>query len=190
MEKKRKKRQVKAIKINIARRTVIVDDKLAFYKKKPIPSWIELSIIDVCNRTCSFCPKSDPKIAPDTYQKMEKPIIKKLCRDLKRIKYKGSVVLCGYGEPMLHKDVFNICDQLSKVSFVEVVTNGDTLNAKTIKKLYVSNVNKLLISMYDGPFQVKKFKDMIKDSGVPKDFIILRDRWHDEKKRLWFKTNK
>ena len=72
MEKKRKKRQVKAIKINIARRTVIVDDKLAFYKKKPIPSWIELSIIDVCNRTCSFCPKSDPKVAPNTYQKMEK----------------------------------------------------------------------------------------------------------------------
>ena len=37
----------------------------------PIPSWIELSIIDVCNRSCSFCPKSDPKIAPDTYQKMQ-----------------------------------------------------------------------------------------------------------------------
>ena len=191
MEKKRKKRQVKAIKINIARRTVIVDDKLAFYKKKPIPSWIELSIIDVCNRTCSFCPKSDPKIAPNTYQKMENPIIKKLCRDLKRIKYKGSVVLCGYGEPMLHKDVFNMCDQLSKVSFVEVVTNGDTLKPQTIKKLYVSNVNKLLISMYDGPHQVQKFKDMTKDSGVPKDFVILRDRWHDEKKDYGLKlTNR
>ena len=133
MEKKRKKRQVKAIRINIARRTVIVDDKLAFYKKIPIPSWIELSIIDVCNKTCSFCPKSDPKIAPNTFQKMGKPLIKKLCRNLKKIKYKGSVVLCGYGEPMLHNDVYDICDQLSNVSFVEVVTNGDTLNYKTIK---------------------------------------------------------
>ena len=43
MEKKRKKRQVKAIKINIARRTVIVDDKLAFYKKKPIGSFGDIS---------------------------------------------------------------------------------------------------------------------------------------------------
>ena len=122
---------------------------------------------------------------------MEKPLIKKLCRDLKRIKYKGSVVLCGYGEPMLHKDVFNMCDQLSKVSFVEVVTNGDTLKPQTIKKLYVSNVNKLLISMYDGPHQLQKFKDMTKASGVPKDFVILRDRWHDEKKDYGLKlTNR
>jgi radical SAM protein with 4Fe4S-binding SPASM domain len=191
VEKKRKKRQVKAIKINIARRTVIVDDKLAFYKKKPIPSWIELSIIDVCNKTCSFCPKSNPKIAPNTFQKMGKPLIKKLCRDLKKIKYKGSVVLCGYGEPMLHNDVYNICDQLSKVSFVEVVTNGDTLNHERIKRLYVSNVNKLLISMYEGSHQVKKFSEMREKAEVPKDFVILRDRWHDEKKDYGLKlTNR
>ena len=69
MKKTRTKKQVKAIKINIKRRTVIVDDKLIFKKKIPLPSWIELSIIDVCNRTCSFCPKSDPSIAPDTFKK-------------------------------------------------------------------------------------------------------------------------
>jgi len=32
--------------------------------------------------------------------------------------------------------------------------------------------------MYDGPEQIQKFKDMIKKSGVPEDFIILRDRWY------------
>ena len=128
---KRTKRLVKAIKLNLKRRTIIVDDKLQFFKKKPIPSWIELSIIDVCNRTCSFCPKSDPSIAPDTYQRMSLTLIDKLCRDLKRMKYKGSVTLCGYGEPMLHKEVFEVCKRLAKVSFVEVVTNGDTLNEKS-----------------------------------------------------------
>ena len=191
MEKKRTKKQVKAIKINIKRRTVIVDDKLVFKNKIPLPSWIELSIIDVCNRTCKFCPKSDPSIAPDTYQKMEKPLITKLCKDLKDMGFKGSVVLCGYGEPMLHKNVFEICDQISKVAFVEVVTNGDTLNHKSIKKLYTSNVNKLLISMYDGPEQRKKFLDMTKKANVPKDFVILRDRWHDETKDYGLKlTNR
>ena len=126
------------IKKNIQRRTVIVDQKVDLHKGVPIPTWVELSLIDVCNRTCSFCPKSDHSIAPDTFQKMEKPIINKLCKDLKNMGFKGSVVLCGYGEPMLHKDVFNICDQISKVAFVEVVSNGDTLNPKSIKKLYLS----------------------------------------------------
>jgi radical SAM protein with 4Fe4S-binding SPASM domain len=34
--------------------------------------------------------------------------------------------------------------------------------------------------MYDGPEQIKKFKTMIKKSGVPDDFVILRDRWYSE----------
>ena len=74
------------------------------HKSVPIPSWIELSIIDVCNRSCSFCPKADPKVAPNTYQKMSMLLIEKLTNDLKKINYQGSVTLCGYGEPMLHKE--------------------------------------------------------------------------------------
>lgn len=122
---------------------------------------------------------------------MERPIIKKLCKGLKNMGFKGSVVLCGYGEPMLHKNVFEICDEISKVAFVEVVTNGDTLNEKNIKKLFLSNVNKLLVSMYDGPEQKKKFLEMVKKSGVPDDFVILRDRWYDETKDYGLKlTNR
>ena len=34
--------------------------------------------------------------------------------------------------------------------------------------------------MYDGPEQIIKFKKIIKDSKVPEDFIILRDRWYDK----------
>ena len=176
--KNRTKPLFKTIAVNIKRRTVKVNDVLSTFKGKPIPSWIELSLIDVCNRSCSFCPKSDPKIAPDTHQKMQLPLIDKLCNELKEIKYKGSVVLCGYGEPLLHKDVNIISKKLADVSFVEVVTNGDPLNSKKIRELYDNNVNKLLISMYDGKHQIDKFNKMVKDSGVPDDFVILRDRWY------------
>lgn len=189
--KSRTKPLFKTIEVNIKRRTVVVDDVLSKYKGKPIPSWIELSIIDVCNRRCSFCPKSDPKIAPDTYQRMQLSLIDKLCRELKEIKYKGSVVLCGYGEPLLHKEINIICKKLSEVSFVEVVTNGDPLNHKKIKELYANNVNKLLISMYDGEHQVNEFNEMVKKSGVPNDFVILRDRWYDSSKDYGLKlTNR
>ena len=188
---KRTKEVNKTIKLNIKRRTVIVDDQLVSYKNVPVPSWIELSIIDVCNRSCSFCPKSDPKVAPDTYQRMSMGLIEKLTNELKEMNFKGSVTLCGYGEPLLHKEVYDITKKLAEASFVEIVTNGDTLNAKKINQLYNSNANKILISMYDGPEQVNKFKSMTKEADVPADFVILRDRWYDASKDFGLKlTNR
>jgi len=148
-------------------------------------------LIDVCNRKCVFCPKSDPSVAPDTYQKMNMRLIEKFTGELKKINYKGSVVLCGYGEPMLHKDIYLISRKLAEASFVEIVTNGDTLSNEQIKKLYDSNVNKLLISLYDGPEQVTKFKAMANAAQVPEDFVILRNRWFDEKEDYGLKlTNR
>ena len=119
------------------------------------------------------------------------PLINKLTKDLKDIGFKGSVTLCGYGEPLLHKEIFKISKKLAEAAFVEIVTNGDVLTKKTISNLYNSNVNKLLISMYDGPEQIEKFKKMTKDSGVPSDFVILRDRWYDDSQNFGVKlTNR
>ena len=45
--------------------------------------------------------------------------------------------------------------------------------------------------MYDGEHQRKKFQEMVEQSKVPKDFVILRDRWYDEKKDYGLKlTNR
>ena len=118
-------------------------------------------------------------------------LVEKLTNDLKKINYQGSVTLCGYGEPMLHKGVFEMSKKLAEAAFVEIVTNGDTLKSDTINKLYNSNVNKLLISLYDGPDQVTKFKKMAKEAKVPEDFVILRDRWHGSDKDYGLKlTNR
>ena len=168
------------IKKNIKRRTLIVDRDIRFYKSIPLPTWIELSLIDVCNRTCSFCPKSDPTVAPDTYQKMSRVLIDKLARDLKKMGYRGAIALCGYGEPLLHKDILYITKKLSSAASVEIVTNGDVLTGKMLKNLYHAKASRVLISMYDGPEQVKKFKKIIKASKVPNEFVILRDRWYDK----------
>jgi radical SAM protein with 4Fe4S-binding SPASM domain len=179
------------IKKNLERRSPIVNENITFYKNIPLPTWIELSLIDVCNRSCSFCPKSDDKVAPDTYNQMNRVLIDKLVLDLQNIKYRGSVALCGYGEPLLHKDLNYIVKKLSQVSSVEIVTNGDVLNSKILKSLYDSKAARVLISMYDGPDQIKKFKQIIKKSNVPEDFVILRDRWYDKNNNFGIKlTNR
>jgi radical SAM protein with 4Fe4S-binding SPASM domain len=122
---------------------------------------------------------------------MSRVLIDKLVLDLKNIKYRGSIALCGYGEPLLHKDIDYIVKELSKVSSVEIVTNGDVLNAKVLKNLYNSKAARVLVSMYDGPHQVKKFKEIVKKSNVPDDFVILRDRWYDKNNNFGVKlTNR
>ena len=73
-----------------------------------------------------------------------------------------------------------ITNKLSEAAAVEIVTNGDVLTSKMLKNLYSANVSRVLVSMYDGPHQVEKFKKIIENSKVPSDLIILRDRWYTD----------
>ena len=130
---------------------------------------------------CSFCPKSDDTIAPNTYQKMTIGLIDKLIKDLQKINFEGAFCLCGYGEPMLHKDFYEIVNKLGNVGGVEIITNGDMINKKSLLKLYNSKATKLIISLYDGPEQIQKFKKLIYELDIPEDFVILRDRWYSDK---------
>ncbi len=169
----------KTIKKNLKRRSEFVDI-VPLHQGIPMPTWVELSLIDVCNRKCSFCPKVDDKIAPDTFQKMTRKIIDEIHDQLSKIHYKGKIALCGYGEPLLHKDINYIVKKLSNVCKVEIITNGDVLTAKKLQDLYISDVSKVLVSMYDGPEQIEKFKKMAINANVPEDMVILRDRWYDK----------
>lgn len=179
------------IKKNIKRRTSIVDDAVYLHNGFPMPTWVELSLIDVCNRTCSFCPKSDPSVAPDTYQLMSRTLIDKVHDNLLGIKYQGAIALCGYGEPLLHKDIKYIVKKLSNVAPVEIITNGDPLTSKLLQDLYLANVSKILISMYDGPEQIEKFNNLTKKANVPEEMVILRDRWYDKEEDFGVKlTNR
>lgn len=167
------------IQKNLRRRSLTVDT-VDFYNQIPIPSWIELSLIDVCNRKCIFCPKSNSEVAPDTFQKMSRKIIDSIHDQLYEIKFKGTFSLCGYGEPLLHKDINYIVKKLSAISNVEIITNGDVLSPKILQDLYIAKVSKVLVSMYDGPEQIKKFEEIRRKANVPDEILILRDRWYDK----------
>ena len=47
----------------------------------------------------------------------------------------------------------------NKNIFLDIITNGDFLKIKQVTELYQSGLNKINVSMYDGPEQIKKFKD-------------------------------
>lgn len=169
----------KTIQNNILRKKKILDRDPQLLQGVPLPSWIELSLIDACNRVCSFCPKSDFDIAPNTYQKMTLKFIDKLCSDLKKINFQGAFSVCGYGEPLLHKELIQIVNKLGELGGVEIVTNGDPLKPKIMREIYESKTTKLIISMYDGEHQIDYFENMIAEAKIDKDFVVLRNRWHD-----------
>lgn len=170
----------KTLENSIKRKSKFIDDVIHYHKNIPLFSWIEISPIDACNRKCIFCPKSDSKIAPDTFNIMENKYIEKLANELKEMNYKGTVVFAGYGEPMLDKKIFEKISILSGICNVEITTNGDALTKTNIIKLVQSGINKIVVSLYDGPEQIDKFKKLFISSGIKEDKYILRDRWYKE----------
>jgi radical SAM protein with 4Fe4S-binding SPASM domain len=175
------KKFVKTLNFSLKRKAKIIDEKINFYKNIPILSWIEISPIDACNRKCTFCPKSDPEIAPDTYKTLNLEIVQKLNKELGEINFNGTIVFAGYGEPLLNKNIYGMINILGANFNTEVTTNGDPLNIKTLIKLKESKLKKLVISLYDGPEQINFFKKLLKEVGFEKDRYVLRDRWYDKK---------
>ena len=177
-------------KLNILRKSTFVDDVDFFLDGTPQPSWIDISITELCNRLCEFCPRIDPEFYPNQNLHFSIDLAQSFAENLRAIDYKGGVVFCGYGEPMLHPKLFQLIEQFRGIH-LEIVTNGDKLTAKVINDLFDAGLSFLCVSMYDGPHQVKNFETMFTEAGVEKERFILRDRWHTEEDSFGLKlTNR
>ena len=53
-----------SIKQNIERKIPKIND-VKIYNGFPLFSFVELNVNELCNRTCVFCPRVDPKIYPN-----------------------------------------------------------------------------------------------------------------------------
>lgn len=171
-----------ATKANLRRKSAYVD-AVQLLDGKPLPSWIDLSLTELCNRSagsakaCVFCPRIEPAFYPNQKLHMSIELVDKIADELRALQYGGVVVLCGYGEPMLHPDLSRIVAGLHGLR-VELVTNGDRLTAAKIIDLKTAGLSYFVVSMYDGPEQIEKFTAMFEAAQC--DSYLLRDRWHTE----------
>ena len=175
-----------ATEFNLKRKAAYADH-LQLVNGLPLFSWLDRSITEMCNRSagsqkaCSFCPRIDPSVYPNQKLHMSLHLARKIAAELKEINYEGAVILCGFGEPLLHP-FLEIIVSYFKGLRLEIVTNGDRLTSKKIEDLYLAGANYIVVSMYDGPHQVEHFRKMFDDAGVTgeKQYgYVLRDRWHD-----------
>ena len=119
-----------------------MSDTLQFVKdsKIPLPSVVEISDSGTCNRSCIFCPRSDPEWINkfDKKEFIKKELHEKICKELSEYNYKGIVVYSGFNEPMLNKKCYENIARTRKYlpnAKIELITNGDVLNLKNIKKV-------------------------------------------------------
>ena len=169
----------------------VVIDNVQMHGDVPLFSWIDISVTDLCNRICVFCPRIDEDFYPNQNHHISIDLINKIAAELHQLKFEGATVLCGYGEPLLHPQITDVVSILSKVSRIEIVTNGDHLNSDVISQLIDAGNSYFVVSMYDGPHQIDQFQAMFEEAKCDDDNFILRDRWHSEEDSFGLKlTNR
>jgi|TARA_B100001093_G_C26806879_1_gene1005885 radical SAM protein with 4Fe4S-binding SPASM domain len=175
---------MKYVDKNIKRKSKIVSNTLQFIKdsKIPLPSVIEISDSGTCNRSCVFCPRSDPAWIKkfDNKEFIKKELHEKICKELSRYNYSGIIVYSGFNEPLLNKACFENIKRTREYlpdAKIELITNGDVLNLTRIKKLFASGLSTLLISVYDGPDDMQKFQNLCKEANLNEDQYVVRNRY-------------
>ena len=169
-----------SIKQNIERKVPKIND-VKIYNGFPLFSFVELNVNELCNRTCVFCPRVDPKTYPNLNLHMGLELVELISVQLESVGFNGIVNVSGTGEATLTKYLSDIVKKFGDRNIhIEIVTNGDFLKPKLISDLYSSGLKQLVVSMYDGPEQIEHFNNLFDECGIDKDLYTLRDRWYDE----------
>jgi radical SAM protein with 4Fe4S-binding SPASM domain len=174
----------KGMKDNIDRKQPTINDVL-LYEGLPLFSFVELNINEICNRQCVFCPRVNPDVYPNQNIHMDIKVAENIANQLAELNFNGIVNISGTGEPLLTKYITDIVNEFGKRDIhVEIVTNGDVLKRRKgkelIKNLYAAGLKQFVVSMYDGPEQIKEFKTLFDSCGIQEVAYSLRDRWYDE----------
>jgi radical SAM protein with 4Fe4S-binding SPASM domain len=171
---------------NLQNKSKTVEDRIQLFEhlgsRLPLPTEIEISESGTCNRTCSFCPRSTVGFV-DKKEFISNELHEKLCTELNELNYKGTIRYSGFVEPLLDKNIYNLIKMVSNYlpqSNIELVTNGDPLNLKRLKKLFENGLNKILISSYDGKEESQKLEELCISANLTKKQFIVRHRYYSE----------
>lgn len=146
----------------------------------PFFSLIEFNLSGLCNRTCVFCPRSNPKVFPNINEHIPLELYEKAMRELAEVDYDGMILFSGFGEPLLYKNLEVIIEMSKRYcprTRIETITDGDFVTPMKLRALFMAGLDALLISLYDGPDQVEKFESMRDEVGLEESQIVLRRRY-------------
>ena len=97
---------------------------------------------------------------------------------IEELNYSGTIRYSGFVEPLLDKNIYNLLSMVKTYlpqSNTELVTNGDPLNLKRLKKLFEHGLNRILISSYDGKEESDKFEEMCLQANLLSHHLLLEE---------------
>lgn len=165
------------------RKDFIVKERLTYFDNFPIFSIIEFNIYGNCNRSCIFCPVSNPAVYEKKHEGISTTLFNKILDDLMEINYQGKILFSAFSEPLLHKEIELLLTSAKRKlpkSRLEIVTNGDLLTGKKLKSLFTAGLDAISISMYDGKHQIEYFNNMILECKLTDSQVILRRRYFED----------
>ena len=65
---------------------------------------IDVNITDLCNKTCSFCPRHDPEVYPNRNLNTTIEDSTTIAKRLAEFDYVGRISFSGFGENFLNKE--------------------------------------------------------------------------------------
>jgi radical SAM protein with 4Fe4S-binding SPASM domain len=148
----------------------------------PIFGLIEFNLWGACNRRCSFCPISDSSIFTNRKEGFSLENYRKILLDLKQINYRGVILWSMFSEPTLHKehlDFASLTKNILPKACLQLTSNGDTLKDRPerLSSLFKAGVDRLNLSLYDGPDQFLEFTNLRKSAGLSTEQVKLRRRY-------------
>ena len=168
---------------NIARKDKLFDLDLARQTNDTSPPFftlMEFNLSGLCNRTCVFCPRVDPKVFPNVNEHIPIELYEKIAKDLGGVRFSGTILHSGFGEPLLHRRIENLIEITRShcpEARIEINCDGDFVTPRKLCALFGAGLTTLTISMYDGPEQETRFEAMRQEVGLTDEQFILRVRW-------------
>lgn len=144
-----------AIKYRKTAFNIIWNSTIGKKRVSDFPETVGIEIISKCNLACSMCHNSDLRVEHNVNSRVSLDLVKKLLPEFK--KHKPVVSLSG-GEPLLHRDLFDMVSLLSKNNVLTSVSTNGTLIKRRIDEILDSGLAFITVSL-------DHFKPELHDQG-------------------------
>lgn len=170
-----------------------LNEKSMVFTKQVKAIYIEIS--ESCNRKCIFCPNHDEaRYSTSAGKQVDKIIYSRLCEELGKIGYKGTLGFHLYNEPLINYDHFKNCLKTSRklIPSAKLVlnTNGDFLNSERLREIFALGLSSMHVSLYaprDGAeFSLEIAQTTITNMARKLDLELKQDLIKKSKDRVSF----